>query len=67
MPPSAANHQTTRRELLLTASRLAQHIAILELPLDQFEDARIADRPASRINEFLPWNWLAPTDLAVAA
>ena len=42
---TAANHQTTRRELLLTASRLAQHIAILELPLDQFEDARIADRP----------------------
>lgn len=28
---------------------------------------RIADHPASRIDEFLPWHWKKPADQAVAA
>ena len=28
--------------------------------------ARLPDHPASRINEFLPWNWKAPPQLAAA-
>jgi hypothetical protein len=45
MPPSATDHQPPRREPLPTGPYLAQHIAILELPLDQIEHAGIADRP----------------------
>jgi transposase len=28
---------------------------------------RIADHPASRLHELLPWHWKAPADQAVAA
>jgi transposase len=29
--------------------------------------ARIADHPASRIDDFLPWNWKAQKAAAIAA
>ena len=57
MPPMPPDHQPARRQSVSPAPDFAQHIAILDLSLDQFEDTRVAvlyqDRGEAGVSS--PW------------
>ena len=51
MPPPAAKHQTSRRQLHAAVTHLAQHVAILELAIGLVENAGVADRSDRQMTE----------------